>query len=1537
MGLIILAGPPLGSAVVEKSELIMSELILPFFFIHVGVRNASLLSFILNFKGVIEHSVFLWWRLQKLVDDSYFTAFVLSTVIVNAIMSPLIQIFYKIKLGSLSFLRKRSKKTTINVTHRRVTSHLGVRITMMRIDFKADDDNNKSERYQDESLINEFKSKAIGNASVLEILADTPSKGLLLIRSVQTGLWNPETKMQSRFPCRLMVNDSPSCMTALAVFSSVLSWVTANVWVSSKSSFPHPRGYFNNSGTEFFLGTFALVRTKAMNLALKLAGHEPGSKALKVNVPLAFLGLLLPHEFCLGTFALWSHQGHKPSSKSLKGIAEGCLPFDCNKAMNPAPKLAGRGRRRRGKRNGDGVQNGQRRQGPGNVRRTREGDAEVRVTAKERSSGNGDRRQVRVTAKEREGDTGGGDGNGTARRDGRKRHGERMKVRILQTAKKSWNVGLTCFVVPWAISLFVFYQLQTYIPEIATGNFLVYLCALSSRSFLPVIAHALGELNLLTSDLGQLAISSATIHEILGWCITCLAVFPQRGGEQRNTPEGKPVDETYVRGILLAPLITGVVSDILGSTYFPGALIMGLIIPAGPPLVTDWKAFGAFQFTLAAGYVGKVAGSLLSLLCFKTGIRTALLLSFILNIKGVLEFTISSRWRINKRGSGVALRMSSKLGVSIMLYRILLTEDYGKNYRENHLDECLVNKFIAKNIGNPRVVFKEFKTNESLQVCNTIHSVENNYELVHVGHRRAPLFAHHTVIEIFEIMSNNTSDLSTFNFDGRRGMLMFISRMSSRLIYFILRPLKQPKFVCDVLSGILLGPSVMGRNKGIMDLIFHPENMMLDNTMSALGAIYFIFITSVKMDKSRILLTAKKAWNVGVTCYAVPLAISLFVFYQLQTYIPGISGGNFPVYLCALSSRSFLPVIAHALVELNLLTSDLGQLAISSVTVHEILGWCISFVAFFVQDGEGEHWKGILTVLSFLALTIFSIFILRPLMLWIIRNTPEGKPVDGTYVRGILLAPVITGGLSDILGLTYYTGPMVIGLIIPAGPPLGSAIVDKCELVLSEIFLPFLYIRLGQLTNVHSVTDWKAFVAFQFTLAAGYVGKVAGSFLSLLCFKTGIRTALLLGFILNIKGVLEFSLSSRWRINKYIDDASYTTFVISNVLVTAIVTPLIQIFYKPETRLVMSRLTEIHTRTLQATPLDSELRVLCCIHCEDNVPGIITLLKALSSTLNGPICNYAVHVTELIGMATPVLDTYESKSRKLLPNSTDRIMRALSDCSKASSFSVVIQPFRMIAPYKLMHEMVCKLAHDKYIPLIILPFPEGWEVHGKTNSLCSFITNVEDNSPSTVGIFVDRSPPRYSNSAKWSFKVALFFLGGPDDREALALALRMSGNPRVSITLYRILLKEDSEEDYRENHLDECLVNKFFAKNISNPGVVIKKFKANKSLQVFDTVRSMENKYDLVLVGKRREAHSNLEQEMNPWVEYKELGVIGDMLASSDFGGGLMSILVIQSTAVVNNVSSKSFSVDRNGFSFSSSQHDRDRNNVQGHDQVSEN
>ncbi|KAK3229752.1 hypothetical protein Dsin_001633 [Dipteronia sinensis] len=631
--------------------------------------------------------------------------------------------------------------------------------------------------------------------------------------------------------------------------------------------------------------------------------------------------------------------------------------------------------------------------------------------------------------------------------------------------------------------------------------------------------------------------------------------------------------------------------------------------------------------------------------------------------------------------------------------------------------------------------------------------------------------------------------------------------------------------------------------------------------------------------------------------YVFPWGFSIYVFYQVRGNIPGIVGGSFPIYLLALSARSYVAVIANALGELNLLSSELGQLAISSATVHEIIGWVLMCVALLMQgpnQGSDDQIKGIFTVLSLFALILFSFFVLRPLILQVIRKTSDGKPVNGNYVRTILLAPLITGVLSDVLGSTFFPGALLMGLIIPAGPPLGSVLVEKCELIMSEILLPFMYIRTGLHTNVYSITNREAFGYFQMTLATGYAGKVAGSLLCMLFFKTSLRNAFLVAFILNIKGVLERSISTRFTMFQYMDEPIYTAFVLSNVIVSAIMAPLIQIFYKPQTRLEGFDSTEICTRTVQATPLVSQLQVLCCIHCEDNIPRILTLLNAMNVTENGPIGSYPVHLTELILADQHRFSSLtKPKNMRLMRDSTDRIMKALSKYSNSSNFSVTIHPFRIISPYKIMHDFICKLALDESIPLIILPFPESLEILGKTTSLRSLIMGVEEQSPCTVGIFVDRCPPRYSCSTELPFKVAVFFFGGADDREALALVMRMSGNPGVKITIFRINLTGELQENYMEKILDDCLVKEFRNKNIGNPGVEYHEIEANVSMQVMDTIRSVENKYDIVVVGKRRGPKSRLDEEMNPWVDHKELGVIGDMLASSDFSGGFMSVLVM--------------------------------------------
>ncbi|KAK4835848.1 hypothetical protein QYF36_015253 [Acer negundo] len=722
-------------------------------------------------------------------------------------------------------------------------------------------------------------------------------------------------------------------------------------------------------------------------------------------------------------------------------------------------------------------------------------------------------------------------------------------------------------------------------------------------------------------------------------------------------------------------------------------------------------------------------------------------------------------------------------------------------------------------------------------------------------------------------------------------ILMFLF---SRLMYFVLRPLKQPRFICNLLAGIILGPSVLlhGDNS-FVDRIFRPREMVFTNSMSIVGVMYFIFLSAVKMDKSRIITAARNSMNVGLTCFIVPLIIVFSLFYIFRNSITGIHGGSFHLFISASSSLSYFPVITDAASELKMLTSELGTIAMSCAILHEILGWFLLSLSVFLRGGDLRY--TIESVVAMSVLMLFIILVLRPMVQWIIRRILEGRPVDGFYIKTILVGPLIMGFLSDMIGATILPGALIMGLIIPAGPPLGSSLVEKSELIISELILPFMYIRVGQLTNVYSITDWKVFTIIQFILLSGFLGKIAGCLSSLPCSNNGgVRNSFLLGLFLNTKGVIELSLILRWRARQLIDEPAFATLVIYTIVVTAIVTPLLQIFNKSQARLEATSSMKNTTRSLQATLLTSELQIMCCFHYEENVHGIIALLKSCNSTGISPMCVYAVHLIDLVGRAAPLLHPYNSQRKRFRENSTDRIMKALkTSLIKGSSSPVTIQPFRVIAPYNTIHESICRLARDKYIPLVLVPFPENLDTHGRKLALHSFNILMQAYAPCTVGILVDRSLPRIFCSIYFTYNIGVLFLGGPDDREALSLVLRISGHPGVSITVLRIELRGEKFENQSEKYLDDCLVSEFKARNISNASVVCRKLVAENTMQVVDSIRSLENNYDLVIVGKQRGPSSQLEQEMLPWVENEELGTIGDMVASSDFCGGTVSVLVM--------------------------------------------
>ena len=166
---------------------------------------------------------------------------------------------------------------------------------------------------------------------------------------------------------------------------------------------------------------------------------------------------------------------------------------------------------------------------------------------------------------------------------------------------------------------------------------------------------------------------------------------------------------------------------------------------------------------------------------------------------------------------------------------------------------------------------------------------------------------------------------------------------------------------------------------------------------------------------------------------------------------------------------------------------------------------------------------------------------------------------------------------------------------------------------------------------------------------------------------------------------------------------------------------------------------------------------------------------------------------------------------------------------------------------------------------------------------------------------------RLGASANVFFNVGIFFIGGPDDREALALGIRMSERAKTRVSLFRfvvnnreygskiVLTKEEREQEEEDMMMDEGLIDEFKSMKYGNGNVSWFEIVVEDGVEVLDAVHSLEGNYDLVMVGRRHNDGSLDSEEMGTFIENAAiLGILGDMLSSTEFCIGMIPVLVTQ-------------------------------------------
>ena len=311
--------------------------------------------------------------------------------------------------------------------------------------------------------------------------------------------------------------------------------------------------------------------------------------------------------------------------------------------------------------------------------------------------------------------------------------------------------------------------------------------------------------------------------------------------------------------------------------------------------------------------------------------------------------------------------------------------------------------------------------------------------------------------------------------------------------------------------------------------MFPPTEMGVFNSFSTLGAMFALFFIAVKVDyKSMITRAGRNSWVIGFSGTIFPWITLLSLFYLYIDYLPpALQIKIVPFFVASFVSLTFFPVVAYSLDELNILTSELGQLSLSATIVSDLMQWFfVLLIAIFKQANLEQ---AIEAFVSSFILVLISIYGIRPALVSIIKKTPEGKLIDETYVVLILLGALFMGFTTDFFGSSILYGPIILGFIVPDGPPLGSILVEKGECFVSEFLLPLFFVRVGYELDVRAMGDLRTAFTFMAILFAGYFAKFLGVFLASLSFKLRPRSAFLLGLIMNNKGIIEIVIYFRWK------------------------------------------------------------------------------------------------------------------------------------------------------------------------------------------------------------------------------------------------------------------------------------------------------------------------------------------------------------------------------------------------------------------------
>lgn len=152
----------------------------------------------------------------------------------------------------------------------------------------------------------------------------------------------------------------------------------------------------------------------------------------------------------------------------------------------------------------------------------------------------------------------------------------------------------------------------------------------------------------------------------------------------------------------------------------------------------------------------------------------------------------------------------------------------------------------------------------------------------------------------------------------------------------------------------------------------------------------------------------------------------------------------------------------------------------------------------------------------------FMLVVIRPAMKWVGRRcSSEHDTVDEAYICLTLAGVMVSGFMTDLIGIHSIFGAFVFGLTIPKGGDFAERLIERIEDFISGLLLPLYFASSGLKTNVAKIRGAKAWGLLGLVITTACAGKILGTVVVAMMFTMPARESIALGVLMNTKGLVE--------------------------------------------------------------------------------------------------------------------------------------------------------------------------------------------------------------------------------------------------------------------------------------------------------------------------------------------------------------------------------------------------------------------------------